>query len=508
MPIASNAFVILTKKGIADDGQQETVSALRRQLAKPGAQLLLHLHGGLIDEKSGKEIATRLSGQGPNSFNLGPDWSQVYVVWRTGAFEVLRNDWLRLVQDDRLYQVLLRKLIDYVGKNIGLSTAGGTRSASATFGLTEAEIHRRIVGQADRREPFGDIETGFVPNAAPGTRAAFMAPRSSGAMALEFQNELAADRQFQIATADIDNVVNEGVEGRSTLAAADRTRGKESFGRLSRKIKQELQPAPKTAGDTRGLLSTGAFLLKHAGFIAYRVFERFRSQRDHGFHATIVEEVCRELYGDLIGAKVWGLMVHHAGDHFGTKGLGSVFLDLLGTAPSPKRFVVTAHSAGSIWASQMLLAMATRKQAARIKLFLLAPAVRQSLFVEAIGKAQGMLESCEMFTMTDEYERKDPVLGEDYGFIYPSSLLYCVSGMFEENGVEAYPDAPILGMMRFGQTGFLNPDEQAAATAIQQFFTRPGNGIVTSPTEGVTQALCHGCFDDEPTTLKSLVGRF
>jgi hypothetical protein len=506
--VLSSPFVFLTKKGIADKGQQEAAAALQDRLAKPNARLMLHLHGGLIDEKSGKATAARLSGQGPNSFNLGPDWSQVYIVWRTGAFEVLRNDWLRLVQDDRLYQVLLRKLIDYVGKNIGVQTAGGTRSASATFGLTEEEIHRRIVGEADRQDPFADIETGFAPGAPPGTRATLIAPRSSGAMALEFQNELAADRRFQAAAADIDNVVNEGVEGRSTLPAADRVRGKASLERLSGKVLKELRPEPKPAGKTRGLISTGAFLLKHAGFIAYRVFERFRSGRDHGFHATIVEEVCRELYGDLIGAKVWGLMVHHAGDHFGEKGFGTTLLDLLAAAPSPDRLVVTAHSAGAIWASQMLLALAKRHHAARIKLFLLAPAVRQSLFAEAIGKAQGMLDSCEMFTMTDEYERKDPVLGKDYGFIYPSSLLYCVSGMFEEKGIEAYPDAPILGMMRFGQAGFLNAEEQVAATSIQNFFSRPGNGIVTSPTQGVTQALCHGCFDDEPTTLKSLVGRF
>lgn len=342
----------------------------------------------------------------------------------------------------------------------------------------------------------------------PGTRAALMVPRSSGAMALDFQNELAADPRFQIATADIDNIVNDGLAGRATLAPADRTRGKASLGRLSLKIRQELQTPTGTTAGTRGLISTGAFLLKHAGFIAYRIFERFRTRRNHGFHATIVEELCRELYGDLIGAKVWGLMVHHAGDHFSKNGFGTAFLDLLGAAPDPERLVVTAHSAGSIWASHMLRALSQRQQAARIKLFLLAPAIRQSLFAEAIDKTLGILQSCEMFTMTDEYERKDPVLGQDYGFLYPSSLLYCVSGMFEEKGTDAYPDAPLLGMMRFDQANWLDDTEQSAATAIRQFFARPGNGIVTSPAADITQALCHGCFDDEPTTLTSLVKRF
>lgn len=508
MATLSSPFIFLTKKGILDDGQDALVSALKARLSKPNARLLLHLHGGLIDEETGKAIAARLSGQGANSFNLGSEWSQVYVVWRTGALEVIRNDWLRLVQDDRLYQTLLRKLISYASKNIGANAADGARSSAAVTDLGEDEILQRIVGQADRRDPFADLEARLSSIALPGTRTTVFVPRSSGAMALEFQNQLASDRQFQAATADIDNVVNEGVEGRAAATAGSRSHGKASLKRLSGNIRKELQPEPRKAGVTRGLISTGAFLLKHAGFIAYRVFERFRTGRDHGLHATIVEEVCRELYGDLIGAKIWGLMVHHAGDHFGKRGFGRTFLDLLGAVSPPDRFVVTAHSAGSIWASQMLLALAQRQQAARIKLFLLAPAVRQSLFADAIGKAQGLLESCEMFTMTDEYERKDPVLGKDYGFIYPSSLLYCVSGMFEEKGIEAYPDSPILGMLRFGQTGFLDAEEQTAATAIQAFFSHSGHGIVTSPTPGVTEALCHGCFDDDSATLKSLVGRF
>lgn len=95
MPAADRAFAILTKKGIADAGQEEIFSAIRDRLGQPGARVLLHLHGGLIDEKTGKGIAGRLSDKGPNSFNLDPGWTQVYVVWRTGAFEVLRNDWLR-----------------------------------------------------------------------------------------------------------------------------------------------------------------------------------------------------------------------------------------------------------------------------------------------------------------------------------------------------------------------------------------------------------------------------
>jgi hypothetical protein len=112
-----------------------------------------------------------------------------------------------------------------------------------------------------------------------------------------------------------------------------------------------------------------------------------------------------------------------------------------------------------------------------------------------------MIERCRMITMTDELERRDAVLGHDKGYIYPSSLLYVVSGMFEEQKAKAYPDAPILGMQRYSGLSGLNGDEQDAAKRIAAFFQRGDHGIVSSPTPGVSMADSHGGFHDEPLTL-------
>jgi len=106
-----------------------------------------------------------------------------------------------------------------------------------------------------------------------------------------------------------------------------------------------------------------------------------------------------------------------------------------------------------------------------------------------------------MITMTDELERRDAVLGHDKGYIYPSSLLYVVSGMFEETNAKAYPDAPILGMQRFATVSGLDPQEQSTAKAIAAFFQAPDHGIISSPTPGVSVADAHGDFDNEPLTL-------
>jgi hypothetical protein len=110
-----------------------------------------------------------------------------------------------------------------------------------------------------------------------------------------------------------------------------------------------------------------------------------------------------------------------------------------------------------------------------------------------------------MFTMSDEYERKDAVIGHDKGYIYPSSLLYLVSGLFEELGAEAFPDAPILGMQRFvGATWLNDAKETAAGQRIAAFFGAPDHGIAYSPAPGVTTADTHSGFCSEPLTLASV----
>jgi hypothetical protein len=50
-------FKILTKDGVADPGQEQLLSGLVAELQKPDAKLLLHLHGGLVDQASGEALA-------------------------------------------------------------------------------------------------------------------------------------------------------------------------------------------------------------------------------------------------------------------------------------------------------------------------------------------------------------------------------------------------------------------------------------------------------------------
>ena len=89
-------FIFPTTDGKLDAGETQSVAEFAASLRKPGARLLLHLHGGLVDEQHGRETANRLMGPPPDGWGLSDDWTQAYVVWRTGVWETLQNNWTDL----------------------------------------------------------------------------------------------------------------------------------------------------------------------------------------------------------------------------------------------------------------------------------------------------------------------------------------------------------------------------------------------------------------------------
>jgi len=501
-------FEFLTAKGIADAGQEKELARLKAALAQPGAKMLLHLHGGLVDQQSGQERAARLAGTGDHAFNAGPDWTQVYIVWRTGAFEELKRNWEELLDKDKLYKAIVSKLISFTAQRLSLPSFEG-RAAADVYPLDEDEVMERLLGRGDTREPFADVDTTIDQNRGNETRAVMAPDKTSGELVLEFGAYLAKDLLFQSAIADINAAANDEIDGRSAETDGAVASGQGMLARLDDEVTAEIEPAMITDGkgkSARGLVSFGITLVRHASAIALRVFERFRHHRDHGLHATIVEEVCRELYGDLIGSKVWSWMVRDAALHFGPGGFGN---ELLGVLPAGTnlRISVTAHSAGAIWASHLLLAMTRDKVGHKIDLCLLAPAVRKDLFVEALLASSARIGRTHMFTMNDAFERRDAVLGHDKGYIYPSSLLYLVSGMFELRDKNAYVDAPLIGLQRFVGVSWLDPAETEAMAAVAQFFAQPDKAISYSK-DAMTDADTHGGFDDNPLTLKSVKALF
>ena len=113
-----------------------------------------------------------------------------------------------------------------------------------------------------------------------------------------------------------------------------------------------------------------------------------------------------------------------------------------------------------------------------------------------------------MFAMKDQLERDDTLVG-NLAFIYPSSLLYLVSGICEREDGKSVADQSILGMHRYYLSSYRIPRKRKEAIeAIKKYLDEGENRVIWSETcqgKGLNSlAVDHGDFDTEPETLKSV----
>lgn len=507
--------ILKTADGRLDQQDLVKLQALRDRLAVGGAKILIHFHGGLVSEAKAVLIAERLAGAGDHAFNAPGEWEQIYVVWRSGWLETLRINWTDLAHNDRLYKAVFDKLIGFLSSKLGSSDGSG-RSVGAIKGLTPAEIAARRRSGSDA--PFADLDV--LIEGDDGGRGVDVTDQSDEQLEEELAFALRFDGAFTAAVEDIDATLNPPAEGRGgTNGQGDPVAGAASLSRLDPAIVAELE-ADVPAALGRGIFSSAALLktvIKHVVKIAARVIKRYRQGRQHGLHATIVEELLRALYGDRIGAAIWGMMKQDGADHVADGGLGAALCDILCEAPG-HRVMVTGHSAGTILATALLRKLATKPSSPHVDVVFLAAAVRVQSFTQMLAEASPRIGRFRAFAMLDAVERKDAVLGPGTGLIYPASLLYLVSGLFEKTDGKAAVDAPLLGLHRF-VVGPTSPDwldeadERAALDAALAFIAeRPGStvyAVIDNAGEGLnSSAIHHGDFDLDPPTLRSVATFF
>jgi hypothetical protein len=166
-----------------------------------------------------------------------------------------------------------------------------------------------------------------------------------------------------------------------------------------------------------------------------------------------------------------------------------------------------------------------------------APAVRYDDFAQLFGSATAApkpgvpvhpadrIEKFRTFAMRDAFERYTPELGATFAYwIYGPSLLYAVSGVFED-----FADTPLLGMQRFqcppkdfadygaGPHDTPHEDKRSIKNVNEWLSTRFTHPFAYSPaitdlvpTAFQTQSVKHGNFPREPVTrasIKALVAK-
>ncbi|MCA3080337.1 MAG: hypothetical protein ING71_16285 [Rhodocyclaceae bacterium] len=509
--MSSNIFV--TKNGKLDQAASSDLSAL------PGRTQAhhLHLHGGLVSRAKGESIATSLASQSPTGMGLDHSkYAQSFFIWQSGALEVLPDAFINLVTNDRLYKRIVAKLIELLMRrlNVPVSDSGAAAPRFRSLGSISgglpniSQIERMIGGLDDLSSPFAKFESNLFAESDIGTRSVGVVGSSSESnFSQEFRNILQSDRGFLDSIASVASAATttDDVRLAATRSAGPSRIGANGYAMLAR-LNQELTGRViLEKSHTRGAVAFGTKLLTAAGEVAGRCYRRFKSGRDHGLHATVVEEVVRQFYGDFLGIATWKAMTDDALAHSSIGGFGRQYIDRL-IAMGVTELSITAHSAGSIIASGLIDYVSSNNLELKFNLLLLAPAIRSDAFAKLVVPSTSKIKSCHLLRLSDALERSDPVLGPKKGFIYPSSLLYLVSGLAEqEDSGAAYVDAPILGMQRFTNSSFLIPELEAVTDArINNFFAGQHRSIGHSIIDGVCDSQTHGGFDSTELCIKTM----
>ena len=500
-----------------DTSAQDIAAAVEAALAHKDGHLILHFHGGLVSKQTGLDLAGKLLGTYEGAGH------SLFFVWESGFFETLRNNFAELA-DEPVVKQLLRKVMEHALKRLG--SVSGTRS------IAPAAVDARQVREAVDRF-WADPRPENVPYRHERPHVSELQARSSASQVneAEIQADLENDPELRAALAGLPGVPT---QTRSSFAAG-----------LGPVVERDTPVADILSHEFSSRPGQRGFIawFKVAAFVVAclrRVLKRYAGARDHGLYATVLEEITREikLGGSSLNqwgqALQWNRMKQDTLDAFqpdADRYVGTALVHALNqqaqAGRSLKRISLIGHSTGAIYIAQWLKACAgTPLAQVPTQVLFLAPAITYSLFDQTLRQYWAPVRRFRMFAMTDELERDDQVWGEDHKlregerdwrrFIYPSSLLYLVSGILETqadaDGQEVdTADTPLLGMERFYRLAsvFDEAGFPAVVRTRQWLDAEPGRLVWSRTAEGTpaglqSHSIDHGGFDNDELTLASL----
>jgi hypothetical protein len=513
--------------GRADTAPADVDALIAALGADERRHLVLHFHGGLVSRDAGLEIAGRLM----DDYSPGPQQGgyPVFYVWESGAWETIRNNLTELAGEP-VFRQLLRKLAQYALERLGgqeLAGFGTGRSVMpGSCGSREAEVRQAFEALWARPSPQTLPLRGMDALAAPAQA------RSADALLDEdeIRADLESDAEFQRALATLPDLP---ATTRSAFAPAGAVEHRSAFSELA------AAEFSKTS-HSRGLVElaqVARFLIK----VLRQVLKRRADGRDHGLYATCVEEAVRafKLAGSGLHewgqALQWNRMKQDALDAFGPDPqvhAGTALLARLGAALRQglalKRITLVGHSTGAIYIAHWLAHSRDHLPAGlKHDVVFLAPAITHELFARTLAAHGDRIGGFRMFAMQDALERDDQVWGSDEDlpgaqdwrrYIYPSSLLYLVSGILETRpGNDGQPvdeaDVPLLGMQRYlASEATYNAGRNpafAGVDAVRAWLkVRPDAAVWSSTKDAAAGLDCtsadHGAFDNDAATRASL----
>lgn len=434
-------------------------------------QLTLYFHGGLVDEGSAEASLKRILStiriqQKAHDHTMG-------FIWKTGFVETVRDNILGIFQT-KFGASLLKWAIKTVTKKLLLESV----KSPGSVGLTIEDIENEWkLAQQHGTVPFVNYNR-VVAQGAKGVTFSVVD---------EDDPILIAEVQGDMETFFMQNPEAEDWGEIPDIVSVD-----SSLDELAEDL----------GGGRKGVVSTYK-LAKAIVKITARVIVRYLKNSDHGLQATTVEEICRAYFIADIGQWVWASMKDKAAAMWEQEGrIGFDFLDQISKELPDLRINLIGHSAGSICISELL--NKKRSQGWRFtvnKVLWLAPACTCRLFEAAIISNPKGYNDFRMITMSDENELQDSLVNAAT-WLYPSSLLYFISGV-----LEAEADFPIAGMARYHSAE--PPYDEPMFASIKQFLSQKGRLVLskTGPDAAVgykSHAIDHSTFNTDSLTLESM----
>ena len=414
-------------------------------------------------------------------------------MWESGLLEILKNN-LREIAREPIFQHLRKRFAEFLLSRL---TQGDAERAHV---MLRAPPQARAVSNSIDTALDSQNEASLI---------------SGDLAALAEVAALTADHELRLqAELERDSVLNEEILKVSSGLRLPHEIERDSVIRGPRIVRStatlmdptllnEIVDRPHSCA--RGTLST-VKLARTAIEILGRVIRRYAEHRDHGFHATIVEEILRTLYLANAGKLVWDLIKRDTAGAFGDDPQlygGTALLHHLMRRfrdGSVSRFTLVGHSTGAIFISEFLDKAREVLPSERFGVVFLAPASTLDKTWQTLEEHRERISGFRMFSMSDENERADCLIP----VVYPYSLLYFVSGVLEEEA-----DEPILGMQCF-----LDGQRYPAASfpTLEQFRSfllhNDGHAVWSvsdlAPTGFRSEARGHVEFDRDDATMESV----
>jgi len=432
----------------------------------------IYFHGGLVTETLAESAISGMK----SSFNFPQPNGRhlIGVIWNTDVKSTIEDN-LSSIFDKYFAKTVMRWVLRSVGRKLKTKNVL-TKQLDFTFEQVESEWESvRTSGTS----PFYELEP-FLQSAAE-TLTENDIPEEDEELVNDIVKEM--EKRYE----QVDPVEEWGVIDSNIMP------------------NQELLDAFPITNE-KGQLIFGWFRIARAIVkVAARTLYRYMKKNDHGLQQTLVEELCRTYYIGNLGQWAWKEMKIRAEKMWDGPGKGGYeLMERLNKDCPNIKINIIGHSAGSICNLHLLNKYREMSWLFKIKnIAWLAPACKIELFKTALIDHTDSFDSFRTFTMTDKYELEDILLDYDYmRWIYPSSLLYFISGVLERRS-----DYPLAGMMRYysGKSPYRTKDILAA----KAYMDNAGH-IATSPSSSTaskgmqTHCFDHGYFDNELITLASV----